>query len=401
MGAFRPYIRHRHFRHHTGGVSYTPTQIAKLLGVPAGAGSGRKIAVIELGGAYNQKDLDAYFAGLGLKVKPVVFHSIQGAQNISDGPDGADGEVMLDLCVAGGVAPGAELHCYTAPNTDAGFLAAINAAIHDKMDAISISWGAPEDQWSTPSLKSFDAAFADASAKGISVTVAAGDNGSSDGEARGAHVDFPASSPNVIACGGTSLPSTSPRNEVVWNDGTQGGATGGGVSGVFALPAYQAKAGLPSTTHRCVPDLAGLADPETGWNIVVDGQSMIIGGTSAVAPLMAALAVALTGQAVAPGASGLGTRFMLAALYATAGVAYDVTSGNNGMYTARSGPDCCTGVGVPFYAKLLAALKPPAPAPGPSPSPTPTPSPVHSTTTFTVEGDNVKILVNGKTVASI
>lgn len=392
---FRHYLRHRHFRHNTSGATYTPTQIAALLGVPKGAGAGTKIAVIELGGAFKQSDLDSYFKGLGLTVKPVVEHLVAGGTMVSDGPDGADGEVMLDLCVAGGVAPGAELHAYFAPNTDAGFLAAINQAIADKMDVISISWGGPEDQWSSTTLKQYDAAFAKAAAAGIVVTVAAGDNGSSDGES-GNHVDFPASSPNVVGCGGTSLASLNPRTETVWNDGTQGGATGGGVSGTFALPAYQKGVGLPSTTHRCVPDVSGLADPETGWQVVVDGQKMVIGGTSAVAPLIAGLAAGLK-------SAGLkcSTAELLAALYA-GGLCFDIVTGNNGTYTAKSGPDCCTGNGTPFYSKLLAKLQgaaPPAPAPQPPapPSPTPQPQPP-STHTLVIVGAST-ILLDGKKVA--
>ena len=133
---FRPRIRYRHQVRSTSGVSYLPTQLAAFYGLGSKtAGTGRNVAVIELGGAFAQKDLDAYFRGLGLTVKPVVFHSVQGAQNTPD-PE-ADAEVMLDLCVAGGVAPGAQLHCYAAPNTDSGFLAAINQAIADKSDAIS------------------------------------------------------------------------------------------------------------------------------------------------------------------------------------------------------------------------------------------------------------------------
>ena len=131
---FRPRIRYRHQVRSTSGVSYLPTQLAAFYGLGSKtAGAGKNIAVVELGGAFSQKDLDAYFKSLGLSVKPVVFHSVQGAQNTSD-PD-ADAEVMLDLCVAGGVAPGAQLHCYAAPNTDAGFLAAVNQAVTDKVDA--------------------------------------------------------------------------------------------------------------------------------------------------------------------------------------------------------------------------------------------------------------------------
>ena len=346
----RPYFKHNRFKFSTTSTNFTPKQLAAFYGFPtAYNGAGKKVAVIELGGGYVQSDLNTYFTSLGLSVKPVVFHSISGAANAPGDPNGADGEVMLDLCVIGGMAPGAELHCYMAPNTDAGFLAAIQQATADKMDAISISWGGPEDQWDATSIQSFNAAFQAAANAGITVTAAAGDNGSTDGE-RGNHVDFPASSPWVLACGGTAINSTSPIQEVVWNDGSAGGATGGGVSSVFSLPAWQAKANVPGSKYRGVPDVAGNADPNTGWLVVVDGQQMVIGGTSAVAPMWAALAAVLS-QAL-----GKNVGFLNPQLYALSGWQRDIISGNNGTYIARSGYDCCTGNGVPVGTKLLAAL---------------------------------------------
>lgn len=387
---FRPYIRYRHFKHHTGGVSYTPTKLAAFYGFPTSTtGTGKKIAVIELGGGFSQADLDTYFKSLGLKVKPVVFHGVDGGTNTSDGPDGADGEVMLDLCVAGGMAPGAELHCYTAPNTDQGFLDAIKQAIADKMDAISISWGAPEDQWNKTTIASFNAAFQAAAAAGIAVTVAAGDNGSSDGET-GQHVDFPSSSPYVIACGGTSLPQLLAAAEVVWNDGTAGGATGGGVSADFPLPAWQAGVGVPGAKFRGVPDFALNADPDTGWLVMVDGQQMVIGGTSAVAPAAAALCVLIFA------AAGKNIPNISQRLYGLpAGTYRDITQGNNGTYVAKAGWDACTGLGAPVGSKLLAVLAP-APTPTPTPPP-PAPVPAPGTRTIVVAGAS-SIIIDGKTV---
>ena len=247
------------------------------------------------------------------------------------------------------------------------------------MDAISISWGGPEDQWASGTIASFDALFQQAAAKGITVTAAAGDSGSTDGES-GQHVDFPASSPHVMGCGGTSLPSLSPSAEVVWTDGSQGGATGGGVSGVFSIPAFQAKAGVPGNKSRGVPDVAGNADPNTGWAIVIDATSglTVVGGTSAVAPAWAAIAAYLS-QAI-----GKNVGFLPGLLYGlTAGCLRDITNGNNGTYTAKAGYDCCTGLGAPVVTKLLAALSAPTPTP-PTPTPTPpapTPTPPAPTPT--------------------
>jgi kumamolisin len=384
----RSYLKHGRFKNHTTGTNYTPKQLAAFYGFPPGStGTGKKVAVIELGGAYNQADLDTYFKSLGLTVKPVLFHSIQGAKNTSDGPDGADGEVMLDLCVIGGMAPGAELHCYTAPNTDAGFLAAIIQAITDGMDAISISWGAPEKDWTDAVMASFNTAFAKAAAAGITVTAAAGDNGSGDG-LPGKNVDFPSSSPYVLGCGGTALVATSPINETVWNDGSAGGATGGGVSSHFLIPDWQRLANVPGAKYRGVPDVGGNADPDTGWVIIVDGQQLVIGGTSAVAPMWAALSVCL-GQAL-----GKNVGFMNDKLYAIAGWSRDITVGNNGTYAARAGYDCCTGMGVPVGTKLLAALQGSV---APTPTPVPVPAPT-ATTRLIVVTDALSVTVDGKTV---
>jgi kumamolisin len=238
-------------------------------------------------------------------------------------------------------------------------------------------------------MKDYDAEFAACAAAGITVTAAAGDNGSGDGES-GNHVDFPASSPHVLGCGGTSLPSTAPIAETVWNDGTRGGATGGGVSTVFARPSYQPASVVPGGgKFRGVPDVAGCADPETGWVVIVDGQTMVIGGTSAVAPMWAALAACLSE------ALGKNVGALHAALYSLAGWNRDVVSGNNGTFVAKSGYDCCTGLGVPVGTKLLAALAPaqPAPAPPPAPGPTPAPTPVSKTETITITGTDFTVRV--------
>jgi len=202
----------------------------------------------------------------------------------------------------------------------------------------------------------------------------------------GKHVDFPASSPNVLGCGGTAINSTQPVNETVWNDGSNGGATGGGVSGTFLLPAWQKSANVPGAKYRGVPDVAGNADPNTGWVVVVDGQNMVIGGTSAVAPMWAALAVCLS-QAL-----GKNVGFINPQLYSLAGWSRDIVQGNNGTYAARAGYDCCTGCGVPIGSKLLTALQgsvPPVPVPPPAPLPTPTTTHtivVAGATSITVDG---------------
>ena len=350
-------------------TSYTSLQLGTVYRFPEGTdGHGQTLAIIELGGGFAQSELDTYFAALGITGPLVRAVGVDGAVNQAGAdPNGADGEVLLDIEVAGALAPQSSLVVYFAPNTDAGFLDAISVAAHASPTpaAISISWGQSEDAWTEQARTAFDEALADAAALGVTVTAAAGDDGSTDRAADGkSHVDFPASSPHALACGGTRLvadPTTGAvTSETVWNDGVGRGATGGGVSEAFALPGWQTTVGVPSpagTAGRGVPDVAGVADPQTGYQVRVDGKDLVIGGTSAVAPLWAALVARL--------AQATGHRFGLPqpALYdaVTAGDVppgfRDVTSGSNGAYSAGKGWDPCTGLGVPDGTALLAALR--------------------------------------------
>jgi kumamolisin len=343
-------------------VTYTPVQLGQLYDFPAGTdGSGQSVAIIELGGGFRSGDLAQYFGNLGISTPPTVTAvAVAGGANQPGGD--ADGEVMLDIEVIGALAPGAAIFVYFAPNTDQGFYEAISQAAHDsgpKPSVMSISWGGPEDSWTGPSREAMQSALADAAALGVTVTVAAGDSGSSDGESDGQpHVDFPASSPYAIACGGTRLIAHGGAisSEVVWNDAGAGeGATGGGVSSAFALPAWQQRSSVPrapdGSVGRGVPDVAGNADPLTGYQILVDGQAQVIGGTSAVAPLWAAL-IARCNQKL-----GAALGDVHAALYQIGEQGFrDITQGNNGAYQAAAGWDPCTGLGAPRGAALLSAL---------------------------------------------
>ncbi len=347
------------------GISYTPVQVAALYGFPTTDASGQTIGIIELGGGYKTADIKAYFKALGVKPPVVTTVSVDGGKSKSDGPQGADGEVMLDIEVAAAVAPGAKIVIYFAPNTDQGFIDAIATAVHDtknKPSVISISWGGPENSWTQQSLSALDAACQSAAALGITITAASGDNGSQDGTSADV-VDFPASSPHVLACGGTKLTAsgTSIASEVVWNENPTSSATGGGVSTKFPLPTWQAGANVPangSYAGRGVPDVSGDADPATGYNVRVDGGNYVIGGTSAVAPLWAGLI------AVANAANKKPAGFLHPLLYSAKGKAAfrDITEGNNGRYSAGPGWDACTGLGSPVGAKLVALLGGGAPA---------------------------------------
>jgi kumamolisin len=343
--------------------AFDPTQLASLYQFPTGSGAGQTIGIIELGGGFRTKDLTRYFAEVGVAAPRVTAVSVDHAKNRPTGQtSGPDGEVVLDIEVVGAIAPRAKIVVYFAPNTDAGFLDAISAAIHDTTNApsvISISWGAAESTWTDQSLAAYDQAFQAAVAMGISVCVASGDSGSSDGVNDGRdHVDFPASSPHLLACGGTTTVAANGTitRESVWNDGAQGGATGGGLSSFFAAPAWQAgltasRADGTSTQldQRGVPDVAGNADPQTGYHVRVDGSETVFGGTSAVAPLWAALIARIN--------SGRGSNvgFVNPTLYRAASALRDITSGNNGAFLAATGWDACTGLGSP-NGKTIAGL---------------------------------------------
>ena len=352
-------------------VSYTPIQVAQLYQFPSGAtATGQTIGIIELGGGYKTADLKTYFKSLGQKTPKVTTVSVDGGKNSPTNANSADGEVMLDIEVSAAVAPGANIVVYFTPNTDQGFIDAIASAVHDttnKPSVISISWGGPESTWTTQSLTALDAACQSAAALGITITVASGDSGSTDGVTDGAnHVDFPASSPHVLACGGTTLEGSgsSISSEVAWNElANNEGATGGGVSNVFPLPTWQANANVPAPTvsggGRGVPDVSGDADPSTGYTIRVDGQNVVIGGTSAVAPLWAGLIALANAQ------NGTSAGFIQPAIYAAKGAAAfnDITSGTNYSgspvgFTAGPGWDACTGLGSPIGTKLISTVNP-------------------------------------------
>ena len=336
-------------------AAFTPIQLATLYGYPQATGQGECVGIIELGGGFKPADLQTYFTKLKVTTPTVVAVPVDNGQNAPTGDaNGPDGEVMLDIEVVGAIAPQAKVAVYFAPNTDAGFLDAITTAIHDttnKPSVISISWGSAESTWTAQSMTAMDDAFQAAATLGVTICVASGDNGSSDGVTDGGdHVDFPASSPYALACGGTSLKAskTAITSEVVWNNGAQGGAGGGGVSSFFPAPAWQS--GLQTTgidgtvtplVNRGVPDIAGDADPDTGYDVRIDGTDTVIGGTSAVAPLWSGLLARINQLAGKP------VGLIQPLLYQNPQALRDITAGNNGDFSASTGWDACTGLGSP------------------------------------------------------
>jgi kumamolisin len=376
------------------GSSYTPLQVAELYGFPTGLnGTGQCIGVIELndidtttnavnGAGFSATDLQTFFSGLNLPVPQVVTISADGGAN-TPGPDpNADAEVTLDIEVAGAIAPGAKIAVYFTPNTTQGFIDAVTQAVHDTDNApsvLSISWGGPEDSQPQQFLDGLAEALLDAATLGVTVCCAAGDNGSADTPTNDPstpwdgkpHVDFPSSNPYALACGGTKLTGsgTTIASEVVWNDGTQGGAGGGGVSNLFARPDYQASLTIPTSptgnVGRGLPDVSGDADPETGYEIFLAGNQEVVGGTSAVAPLWAGLIARINQRLVSIGSNSVG--FLNPVIYgssiANGGAFNDIVSGTNditgtlnGLYTAGPGWDPASGLGSPDGAKLLSAL---------------------------------------------
>jgi kumamolisin len=340
-------------------------------------GSDQTIAIIELGGGFRMSDLKVYFQEIGVPLPDVTSVSVDRGHNTPTGdPNSADGEVMLDIEVAGAVAPGAKIAIYFAPiEGDDGFLHAVSAALHDEErspSVISISWGGPAELMDQQGITAFNEIFTAAMSAGVTVCAAAGDHGTADLDASrwdgDIHVDHPASDPFVLACGGTQIDDDV---DVVWNDGTTfdtsvpgggGWATGGGISTVFDVPDYQKNITMPDSlvtgeAGRGVPDIAMSA---TDYFTRVDSFEGRGGGTSAVAPLMAGL-VALLNQAV-----GAKVGFLNPLLYTTRGVTHDVTAGTNAIkgktkgYQAGKGWDACTGMGTPDGTAILEALIKPA-----------------------------------------
>jgi kumamolisin len=342
-------------------TSFTPPQIAAIYDFPAEAdGGGETIGIIELGGGYSSADFSTYCAQLGITAPSVAIVSVDGGTNAPGQDPNADTEVMLDVEVSGTIAHGARIVLYFAPNTDQGFIDAVSTAVHDrtnKPSVISISWGDAESNWTQSAMTALDQACAAGVAMGISICVASGDGGSSDGVNDGKpHADFPASSPNVLGCGGTTLSASNSTiaSEIAWSD------SGGGVSSVFPLPTWQSNAHVPApsggTGGRGVPDVCADADPNSGYTILADGQSIVVGGTSAVAPLWAGLIALLNQQLGAPVGLINPKLYTLPGYPSNPGPLRDITSGSNGAYNAGRGWDPVTGLGSPDGTRLETAL---------------------------------------------
>lgn len=331
---------------------------------PTNLGGGGVIAIVELGGGWNQADVAQFCSSNNVPLPTITDVSVDGTTN-APGSD-ADGEVALDIQVAAAAysaATGgqpANIRMYWSQD----IASAVRKAYADGCDVCSISWGADESTWGAAAGQDMEAAATEATSAGMVVFAASGDNDSSDGDQTPANVDLPAGCPHVVGCGGTTK---TPSSETVWNNNPgnpSGEGTGGGYSTLFPSQSWQVGApAAPSGLGRMVPDVAANADPNTGYNIVLDGQVQTVGGTSAVAPLYAGFTAAC--------GSKLG--FISPTLWQNEPDFNDITVGDNGTYQAQVGPDPCTGLGSPIGTSLGQLLSSGAPSPQPQPQPPPQP----------------------------
>ena len=339
------------------------SELASIYGFPSPTTNNVVIGVISFGGGLygsvdangvlTNGDVQSYWNYLGIQagdMPTVVIKAINGATNNPSATDGSTDENTLDVETIGGCCPTSKLTIilYIAPNTLSSFASVFNYALNTPVTVngtpvlpsiLSVSWGAPEAYYSN--LSAIDSLFGTAVLRGINICVATGDNGSSDG-LRGNNVDFPSSSPNVIAVGGTSLVSSTTTygagtTETAWSSG------GGGVSAYFSKPAYQSSL---SGTRRCTPDIASDADPNTGVVFYVNGNYVVYGGTSVSAPTFAGFLACINAQT-----------FANPRMYAANSNCFrDIRIGSNGAYSAKVGYDDCTGLGSINAPNLKVAL---------------------------------------------
>jgi len=362
---------------------FVPTDLAPIYGFPTNSAETQCIGLLEFGGGVDTADVTAYFKKIDQPAPTVKVIALDGVSTDPSADPDSTGEVMLDIDVAGALGGGAKLAVYFSTFDEKGLVDALSAVINDSTNdpsVVSISWGWVENQpfngsgilWSPAAIEHCNESFLAAAQLGITVCVSTGDDGSEAQQRDGrAHVNFPATSPYVLAVGGTTLHARKSKGgsthvtETVWNDGP-GSGTGGGVSDITSAPTWQ-EGKVPVSINpghfagRAIPDVAANADPATGYLTMSGGKLQIVGGTSASAPLWASLIARIN--------ASIGKRVgnINALLYSSigpAGTLRDITTGNNdtdglleGQFKAGPGWDACTGWGVPDGGKLVSALK--------------------------------------------
>jgi len=350
---YRPFFRLPKDPHAAASTSWNVPALCAAYKWPSATPGGGVIGIVELGGGWVQSDMDSFFQSIGQPTPSITDVSVDGTKNTPNQSGSAgddDYEVALDIEVSGAAyyaATGKTATIRMYWSQDIG--TAVAKAASDGCDVCSISWGADEADWGTTSAQQMESTAESATAGGMIVFAASGDNDSSDGGSTPANVDCPASCPHVVGCGGTNKTKTS---ETVWNDNpseTNGEGTGGGYSTIFAVQSFQigappAPAGTEYGTGRMVPDVCANADPNTGYNVFVHGSATVVGGTSAVAPFYAGLFAAL----------GTKLGFVTPALWKNQKAFNDITVGGNGFYNAAVGPDPCSGIGSPIGTSMAA-----------------------------------------------
>jgi kumamolisin len=323
---------------------------------PDSDGRGQTIGVVQLRGVFNPNDFDQCMRAQGLSAARPIVKRVDNAAVEHENQTTKDLEAALDVQIIGSLAPGARVVVYEAPDDERGFLDAIREALFDEEHApsvLSISYGWPEHLWTPVALKILDDLFTVAALAGVSVFCSSGDNGAEldyDGKP---HVLAPASSPFAIACGATVLAPDASAPEQAWEK------TGGGFSERFEVPAWQdvARSGASNNgvnVGRGVPDVAGQVQP--GYYVVMEGIELALGGTSAIAPMWAALTARINQRLGVP----IGFFSPILYRHSDEQVFVDVTTGSNGRFQARAGWDPCTGLGVPIGTAIEKALLKPS-----------------------------------------
>lgn len=299
-------------------------------------GSGETVGLVEFS-AYSASAVAAYNTKYSLGATAASVVKVDGGTTDTSGSV----EDELDIEVEYALAPKATVKVYEAPNSDAGDVALYEAFASNDVPIISSSWGDYEAAYST--ISTDETTFQEIAAQGQSIYAASGDSGADD-NGSSLSVDFPASSPYVTGVGGTDLTLTSANawsKETAWVDG------GGGYSSEFSTPSYQTS--VNSNSYRAVPDVAADADPSSGWYIDADGTWEEVGGTSAAAPNWAAFTADYDTAAAALGKSAFGYAnpfiYTVAESSSYSSAFHDITSGNNGGYSAKTGYDEATGWG--------------------------------------------------------
>lgn len=361
------------------GISQTPPsqleQIARLYNFPpALSGRGQCIGLLSFGGAVAAADAARAFRAQNAPAPDVRFRHLRSPSPIRNSH--YDRELALDIQIAAGLAPGARIVAYLSSNDYHGWHDALATAIRDRDNrpsVLSLSWGDFEDRWNPTAMDGLTELFAEAAEAGITVCAASGDDGCArDAEGR-FRVTFPSSSPFVLACGGTQLDSDG--HELVWNVRNKS-ASGGGISAKIPRPNWQPRFTTPRASNsdfdgRQLPDVAALAS-HSHTVFVGNRYHYALGGTSAAAPLWAALIARLNEGLQQRGKPRVG--FLNQRLYNDPRLQQafrSITQGQNDPFTqtghkARPGWNPCTGWGTPNAQKLLEALAA-NPAPGAHP----------------------------------